>query len=415
MWMGHSRPSFLTLSFLCCPHSHRTHSITHQGLSTWPVTMADPPGHGQQPYWSNPERREVLNGGWSADVRNPIAVGSTTRGNVVFRNFQLRRPSNWQQRPSPSTCVQPEDQVVRGHEFNPTDDEKNIAKTHCAAEFRVRFVNVERKAQGKGTVAVNLTRKQVQIKWGQQAGAAKMAWNLCVELDRQRRRATPPQRELSRTELDQIVINQKGGGQDLRDLYPDFSLRNHKCKGGNRTVDLVGDPRSGTDAQLAQQAIKTYVAARDAAYTNAGKDQFFKDLMARKEEEKAQAEEEKEEPASSGSKRKVKAGKKKPEIKLKKFKKGDTIDDKFFPGFKKRHDPSSWTFSVPRNRIECECCCFPTLALKVAHPLHLFPTPPPLFSIRRPASHAPRQARLDQDAAALLSGIRGFDPGGGAR
>jgi hypothetical protein len=277
----------------------------------------------------------------------------------------------------------------------------------------VRFVDVNRKAQGKGTVAVNLTGKQVRIKFGQQAGAARMAWNKCVELDRLRRRSVPRLLELSNGQLDQIVINKSGKGQNLREQYPGFSLRSHVCKGSDRTVDLIGGARHGTDAQIAQQSIKMYVAARDAAYTNAAKDQFFKDLKARKEEEKAQAEEEKdEETAGSGSKRKVKAVKK---LEIKKLKKGDTIDDKFFPGFKNRRDPSSWTFSVPRNRIECECCCFPTLALNVAHPLHLFPTPPPLFSIRRPASHARRQARLDQDAAALLSGIRDFDPGGGAR
>ena len=114
------------------PHSHRTHRFTHQGLSTCPVTMPGPPGHGLQPFWSNLERRDALIGGWIPDVRNPLAVGSLSRGNVVLRNIQLRRQLDWQERPSPSSCVQSEDQVVRGHEFNPTDEEKEFAKAHCA-------------------------------------------------------------------------------------------------------------------------------------------------------------------------------------------------------------------------------------------------------------------------------------------
>jgi len=356
-----------------------------------------------------------VSGGWLADVRIRRAVRSDTRPHVRLLNFELLRPVNYLERPDPSSCVKPEDQVVRGHEFNPTDDEKKFAKDHCSAEFKVRFRNVKTVSQGRGTRAVNLTKKEVQKKWRQQAGASKIAWNKCVELDRQRRRSEPPLPELSNDELDQIVINNGGRGQQLREQYPGSSLRNHSCNNSDRTVDLIGGQGEGTDAQIAQQSIKAYVAARKAAYTNAAKDQFYKDLKARKEEEKAQAKEGVTEDPGAGSKRKVKAPRKLPEIKRKKFKSGEKINEKFFPGFKNRRNPSSWTFSVPRNRIECECCFFPTLALNVAHPLHLFPTPPPLFSIRRRASPAPRQARLDRDAAALLSGLQGFDPGGGAR
>ena len=332
----------------------------------------------------------------------------------MLGNFKLSRPLGHQNRPDPSSCVNPEDQVVRGHEFNPTEDEKNLAKTHCSGEFKVRLVDVQRTAQGRGTVAVNLTAKQVLIKWAKQAGAAKMAWNKCVELDRLRRRSHLPQ--LSNAEFDQIVINKVGQGSELREQYPRSSLRSHQSKDSRLTVDLIGGNKNGTDAQIAQQSIKTYAAARKAAYTNAAKDKFFNELKARKEQDKAQANEyATEDGTGAGFKRKVKAANNKPEVKIKKLKNGDTIDEKFYPSFKNRHDPSSWTFSVPRNRIECKCCCFPTLALNVAHPLHLFPTPLPLFSIRRRASRAPRPARLDQDAAALLSGLRGFDPGGGAR
>ena len=130
--------------------------------------------------------------------------------------------------------------MVRGHEFNPTEDEKNFAKTHCSGEFKVRLVDVQRTAQGRGTVAVNLTAKQVLIKWAKQAGAAKMAWNKCVELDRQRRRSTPPLRELSNAELDQIVINKGGTGSELREQYPRSSLRSHQSKDSRLTVDLIG-------------------------------------------------------------------------------------------------------------------------------------------------------------------------------
>jgi len=381
--------------------------------------MAAPRGHGEQPFWSNEARLGALSGGFLADVRNPGDVSSYTTGNVLLQNFGLRRPGNYQQRPDPSSCVKPEAQVVRGQEFNPTDDEKNVAKDHCSAEFMVRFVPVKRESPGRGSVAVDLKKKDVLQKWRRQAAACKMAWNKCVELDQERRRSDPPLPELTNGELDQIVINKNGKGQQLRDQYPKLSLRNHICNKSGRTVDLIGGRGEGTDAQIAQQSIKAYVSARKAAYTNAAKAHLLKDLKSRKEEEKARANEgvtdDCNDAAGAGCKRKLKTNNKPTVIQPKKYKNGDKIDEKFFPGFKSRHKPSSWTFSVPRQRIECKCCCFPTLALNVAHPLHLFPTPLPLFSIRRRASHAPRQKRLDQDAAALLSGLRGFDPGGGAR
>ena len=76
-----------------CPHSHRSHRLTHQGLSTCPVTMAVPPGHGQLPFWSNAERLAALPQGYFANVRNRREVSSATRGHVLLRNFGLRRPT----------------------------------------------------------------------------------------------------------------------------------------------------------------------------------------------------------------------------------------------------------------------------------------------------------------------------------